>query len=282
MNAKLDSHLKWPAERFYWAVFDASILRGRRRGGEQLGFLFEPCVPQPLDELHVVYESLGEGRYLACAVDRAELAQLEENIETLTPQALPPFVVDEIEPSRLNFLTGQFTPPAVRRLERRWSQAAVLIVLLWVLTVTVGLGRRAAAVERQEELVSAQENDVYRVVLGQPTGVLPLPLQLEAKLRSLRQTRTPALQVQRPFDAALVLSELLGRWPDGLAVETDSIHITPDSIHVQCTLKSTAEVQKLASAVGELPGWRLLQPTIRSQVGSVRATVQLKREETNR
>ena len=278
MSTQSDHHVQWPAERFYWAVLDASVLpRGRRRR-EQLGFLFEPWVPQPLDELHAVYEALGDGRYLACAVDRAELEQLEANIETLTPSALPPFVDDKLEPCRLNLLTGQFTPPPVRRLERRWAQAAVMIVLVLVLLVTVGLGRRAGAVERREQLISAQEEDVYRVVLGQAMGVLPLPLQLEAKLRSLRQTRTPKLQGLEPFDAALVLGELLERWPDVLAVETDSIHITPDSIHLQCTLKSTAQVQQLASAVGELPGWKLLQPTIRSQLDTVRATVQLQRE----
>ena len=94
----------------------------------------------------------------------------------------------------------------------------------------------------------------------------------------MRQTRTPQGQVLEPSDAALVLSELLGRWPTALDLETDSIHITPDSIHVRCTLKSTAEVQQLASAVGELPGWKLLQPSIRTQQDSVVATLQLQRE----
>ena len=47
---------------------------------------------------------------------------------------------------------------------------------------------------------------------------------------------------------------------------------------MQCTVQSTAQVQQLASAVGALPGWKLLQPTIRTQQGSVRATIQLQRE----
>lgn len=278
MSAQPEHHVQWPAERFYWGVIDASVLPPRRRRREQLGFLFEPWVPQPFDELQAVYEPLGDGRYLACAVVRAELAQLGADIETLTPKEVPSFVVDKIEPGRLNLLTGCFTPPAVRRLERRWAQAAVLIFLVWVLSVAVGLGRRAGALERRAQRLSAQEENVYRVVLGPATGVLPRPLQLEAELRNLRQTRSPTARVLEPSDASLVLGELLGRWPDGLAVETDSIHITPDSIHLQCTLKSTAQVQQLASAVGELPGWKLLQPTIRSQADSVRATIQLQRE----
>ena len=87
-------HLQWPVERFYWAVIDASVLSsGWRPRREQLGFLFEPFVPQPLEELHVVYEPLADRRYLACAVDRAELQQeLAAEIVTLTPMALPPFV----------------------------------------------------------------------------------------------------------------------------------------------------------------------------------------------
>ena len=272
-----DRHLQWPPERFYWAVIDASVLTRRARS-EQLGFLFEPWVPQPLDELHAVYASLANRRYLACAVARTELENLPGDIETLTPAALPPFVEEDVEPGRLNLLTGPFAPPPVRRLERRWVQAVFLIFLVWVLSLTVGLERRARAERNAEQVTRAQEEDVYRAVLGSTTGVLPLPLQLEAELRALRQTRTPQGQVLEPFDAALVLSELLGRWPTALDLETDSIHITPDSIHVRCTLKSTAEVQQLASAVGELPGWKLLQPSIRTQQDSVVATLRLQRE----
>ena len=283
MSTQADRHLQWPPERFYWAVIDASVLTRRRARPEQLGFLFEPWVPQPLDELHVLYEPLADRRYLACAVVRGELEQeLEADIETLTPSALPPFVEEfvgeEVEPGRLNLLTGPLTPPAVRRLERRWAQAVFLVFLVWVLSLTVGLERRARAVEHAAQVTRAQEEDVYRAVLGSATGVLPLPLQLEAELRGLRQTRTPQARMLEPSDAALVLGELLGRWPAGLAEETDSIHITTDAIHVQCTLKISAQVQQLASAVGELPGWKLLQPTIRTQQDSVRATIQLQRE----
>lgn len=285
-SAPIERHVRWPPERFYWAVLDASILPkpGRIRP-QQLGFLLEPLVPQPLEELHAIFEALPDRRYLACALDRARLeAGLGPSVESLTPSALPPFVRDGIEAERLNLLTGPFTPEVVRRVERRRVHAAVLVGLALVLSISAGLDRRASAAGRAEARAGAREERLYREILGPSAAgaALPLPLLLESELRSLRQTRAAGVDVSAPADAARVLGELLGAWPKSLPVETDSIRVTPESIHVQGSLPTSGQAQELATAVSVLEGWVLRHPTIRAQASSVRATIQLTREEAPR
>ena len=80
-------------EQCYWEVLDASRLPGRTVSSEQLGFLLEPLVPRPLDELHVLYRPLSGRRYLACAVPLEVLeGQVDPRLTSLRPASLPSFL----------------------------------------------------------------------------------------------------------------------------------------------------------------------------------------------
>jgi len=282
MNDRSERVIEWPPERFYWAVLDPSILPRRlRRRREQLGYLLESFVPQPLEELQVVFAPLPRGRYLACAVDRSLLeAAIGPATVRLAPSSLPPFVQEALDPWSLNLLTGSLTPAPVRRLERRWTWLVAAAAVLATLVFTAGAERRARRAQRRAEGVVTSVDRRIQQVLGSASlrSPLPLDLQLEAELRSLRQTRAEEAP-GNAFDAAGALAGLLDLWPDSVHVETDSIHVTSSAVHVQGRLGSNEEAQELATAVSNLPGWRSMPPTIRATSQGVQATIQLQREE---
>ena len=284
MTSGDERSLRWPRERFYWGVLDASILP-RRPDAERLGYLFEPLIPQPFDELQAVYHPLPNRRYIACAITRAALADLAPAAVTLAPDALPDFVGDEIkarvDPARLNVLTGEFTPPAVRRARARLRMTASAVALLACGIAGLGFERRASAAQARSEALALWIEDVQRQVLGPQAALspLPLPLQLEAELRGLRRSRSEPEAVALPPDAAHDLVALLSRWPKELEVETDSVHVTDRSLHVQARFSESGDAQKLADALVDLPGWRLAQPSIQALEDGVRATIEFQRKE---
>ena len=119
MTTPLSNVLRWPPDRFYLAVLDAGVVPGRRRPStEQLGYLFESLVPQPLEELHAVYHPLGDRRYLACALPREALGEVDEAALSLSPDALPELVSDRVDPAELELLSGPYAPPRIRRVDR--------------------------------------------------------------------------------------------------------------------------------------------------------------------
>ncbi len=72
------AQVRWPAERFYWALLDGGLLprRGRRR--RQLGYLFERFVPGvAIEEVHAVYRAVpgARNRFLACGAPAEKLRE---------------------------------------------------------------------------------------------------------------------------------------------------------------------------------------------------------------
>jgi hypothetical protein len=276
-------HAHCPADQLYWAQLDASRVPGRIRR-DQLSYLLEPLVPQPLDELHAIYQPLPGRQYLAVAVAKEKLAAAcGPEMVTLTPAALPEFVQDEVHPDQLNLLTGPFTPAAIRRVRRRWLQCAALLIVVTCALVTWGFERRIRVEREARRVVAATNHAVYEQVLGPAFVRSPLPpdLQLESELRRLRRTRATDRAQQSfadisPADAALSLSKVLRRWPD-LYVQLESMHITSDAIHLQALVPDNRQAQALSSAFADLPGWQLDHPTVRSATVAVRVTLRLKR-----
>src|SRR5688572_9736838 len=110
-------HLRWPAERFYWAVLEAP---GWARSGPIADGLRGPLadeVPTSLD-LHGACAPLGDGTVLACAAPASEIEALRATALSLTPESLPDFARGRCDPSVLNLLTGPFEPLPVRRARR--------------------------------------------------------------------------------------------------------------------------------------------------------------------
>lgn len=256
----------WPAGRFYWAVLDASAIPGGGRPSrEQLGFLLEPLVPQPLEELHAVYRPLGNRRFLACAVPREALHEVEGEALSLRPDSLPEFVSESIDPGEINLLCGPHTPAAIRRESRRGWRLVAAFALASTTLLGVGLERRARAAERAAAgLFAATDAAVARALgdLAAPEG-LPATARLEAEWRTLSVTRGEGEVSRDERDAAVTLSRLLSLWPPGVAFEPESLHVNPDSIHLRGEASESQAVLDLQAALEKLEGWKVATPSLR-------------------
>ncbi len=286
-------HLRWPAEGFYWAVLDGSVLSsagrtGRTRLSQRLGYLFESVLPGlAIEEIHAVYRPLpaaGSGlRYLACGVPRAVLEQkVPPQAVTLTPDSLPSFVDDEIDPADFNLLTGLFLPKAARSLQRRWLMLVALVLIACASLIVLGIERRVHAAQDQLASIGTAKARVLEQVIG-PTAVgsgqssQPPELRLTAELRRLEQTRSADVGVSEVVDGSVVLNNLLVLWPNDLHAQTESLSITPGSIDIRARVPTMADAQRMADAFVPLKGWRLQQPQTESRREHIDATLRLVR-----
>lgn len=274
-------HLTWPAERFFWAVLDASVLsaartKGWKRSSQRLGYLFEGVLPGlAIEDVHAVYRRLrgpspgaGAGqRYLACGLTCSVLEQeVDPQAVTLTPGSLPSFVEEEeIEPNRINLLTGSFLAKPVRLLQRRWLLHACVILIACTSLIIFGLERRVHGMQDQINGVASAKWRIVEQLLGpvpsqSGAALQPWALRLTAELRRLQQTRSPDVGGTEMVDCSAILSDVLARWPNEVHALTDSLSITATSITIRAAVPTMADAQQLADAFVALPGWWLHQP----------------------
>ena len=274
-------HVRWPAERFYWAVLDgsplpgASWLAGRRRL-KQLGYLFENVIPGvAIEEIQAVYRQLPSSgrRYLACGVPRERLREeLDAQAVTLAPESMPSFIEEPLDPAELNLLTGPFLPQAIRTARRRLLPAAALLLAACSALLTLGLERRVRATEAEAQAVLAAWAAILQEVLGAgalQAGSQPPQLRLTAELRQLEQTRRDDPVANDIVDCAVVLGRLLSLWPSDLSTRTESIAVAPESLSLRATVANMADAQRLADALRPLSGWQLEQPQSEAQRDAV-------------
>lgn len=299
-------HLRWPAERFYWAILDASSLPGRptgrsRRQHERLGYLFESVLPGvTIEEVQAVYQRLpGDAkRVLACGVTRNVLEQeVDQCALTLSPQTAPAFVDERTEPAALNLLTGRFCPGAVRRAHRRLILSIALALTLCAVLVIVGLERRTSAQRRAHDDVLTTRTAILEQVLGSaapapgmgadiPGAGAGIPgagagaeLRMTAERRRLEQTRSHDGAVSEPHDSARVLAGLLGLWPSDVPAQTQSLLISSTSITIRAQVPGMTDAQRLADALARFRGWQLHQPQSESRRDHVQVTFRLGRNQ---
>jgi hypothetical protein len=290
MTRPTPRRLQWPAERFYWAVLDASVLPARARSGagrsaKRLGYLFENVVPGvPIEDVHSVYRRLKgrQRRFVACGVPCTVLEGVDPDAVTLRPRSLPSFIPEDLDPACLNVLTGPYLPGAVRRLRRRWRAHVGVMLVVCVGALLVGAERRVQAVQKQHDDVIAARALVLQQVLGPQAPATgssqPPELRLTAELRRLEQTRNPGVAIAQAANGSSILSELLSRWPGDVHARTESIVVAPTSITVRATVDTMADAQRFADAFVGLRGWRLRQPRSESRRGHVDVTLRFERE----
>ncbi|MEE8154272.1 MAG: hypothetical protein V3T53_04855 [Phycisphaerales bacterium] len=287
-------HLRWPADRFYWAILDtAGRLTGRsRRQHERLGYLFESVLPGvTIEEVHAVYQRLpGDAkRVLACGITRNVLEQeVDQCALTLSPQTAPAFVDERIEPVALNLLTGRFLPGPVRRAHRRLMLSIALVLTLCAVLVIVGLERRTSAQRRAHNDVFTARTAILEQVLG---STAPAPgkgagipgagaeLRMTAERRRLEQTRSHDVAVSELHDSARVLARLLALWPSDVPAQTQSLSISSTSITIRAQVPGMTDAQRLADALARFPKWQLHQPQSESRRNHVQVTLRLGRNQ---
>ena len=278
-------HLRWPAERFYWAILDTlpmpATVRSRR---ERLGYLFESVLPGvAIEEVQTVYQRLPDGakRVLACGLPKNELRDdVDAAAVTLTPDAAPGFLEGSVDLARLNLLSGSFLPQPVRHLRRRWLLHVCLLLTFCAALLVVGLERRNSLHRRTINDLTATHDTIIKQVLGSDvplpgTGVIPGAgeLRLIAQRRRLEQTRSDDLPISEVGNASAILARLLASWPQDLHTQTQSISIASSSITVRASLPTMADAQRLVDAFTSMNGWRLQQPQSEAQRDRVDVTL---------
>lgn len=281
MRHNRNHHLTLPPEQFYFASVEQSSRRRMRN--EQVLYAAEPYLPVPLEDVHTSIVTANDGTTIFCAVPRDVLASLPAATLTLRPAALPDCFEGIAQPEQFNLLTGPYEPRRVRRLRRGSSLLASFSILLLSTLIVTGFTRRAAALR---DAAAVREDAVHTVaqrVIESPPGAQStqqLFLQLTAELRGLRQTRAADIVDPELFDAPAILAELLALWPSDLIVRTESLNIARSQITVRADVQASTDVQRLADALAQLPGWQLQQPRVNATRDGAVCTITLVPGET--
>jgi hypothetical protein len=254
----------------------------QRRRREQLGFLFERYLPGSIEDVQAVYEPVrGSDQVLACALPRTDLDELLRNSSpvTLSPDALARPVQDALDGaasscSQLNLLVGTYEPAVVRRLRRHLGLVLISIIVLVGLSAILGLERRRVVLDARVGVVHEARAALLRPLL-ELRGGQPLDLALTEELRRLQQTRGAARTKLAVHEVTDDLQAVADAWPRSLPVRVESASVTQDAIVIRALLPSPADVQRLADALAEVPGWALEPPQVNVNESEVRATLQL-------
>ncbi|MBL8762586.1 MAG: hypothetical protein JNL50_14925 [Phycisphaerae bacterium] len=255
--------LTWPAERFYWATLPPGSIR--RDGVLPPGAieLVRDQVPVPMEQLHAVAvlatsrteEASGAGgvdHAIVCMIEREALRSLDPGALMLTPEMIPPCVLQALagtgddrvrstpSPSASLDAGPEASAPMVRVHENTASNECSPIDPSRLNLLTGEFEprafrshrhRRAAIVlgaiaiscvaisldlsRRAEQLWRIARDDTVaaRALLAQASGSgVPDAIALERELEQLRAIASPAGRAAS-FDAPRALAEIVGAWP---------------------------------------------------------------------
>lgn len=269
-----------PIDRLYWAIVEAPP-RGRRWRSDEIASLAEDVIPVSVEALHIIERRLRDGRTVVCAIERDDLESRCAGLPELIPAEVPDFVqsrVDEpLRPQDFDLLIGAFTPPEVRRAIRRLTITVAAIAALLGIALTAGFIVRGLAARRALETVDARRTEIVGAVMDQTaTGrpsALPPELRLVAELRELRSTRSSALPHLE--DPSSIASSALGAWPSGISARLDRAKIAPNTVSLEGWAKDSGDAQRVADALGAIPGVRLEPPQVRAGNDGVTFTIVL-------
>jgi len=263
--------VRWPAERFLWAVVDAPGMRSP-------GPVAPGLLPQLAEQVHVepdalaaVAAPLGGGRALVCAVERSSLAAVGTKVLRLTPAELPGCVAAEegmVRPEALDLLVGEHLPASVRRNGRLRHAAIAGCLTLCGLLAALGLSRRAGAWDAQAR-DAAQRTSLITGMIDPDATLADLPyLADEAVQQSASLNGLASLAPVAP-----TLAEMLEAWPAGSSPSSVAI----DGESILATALVTGDPGEFLAALRPPPGWRLLEPRLGSLGEATQITVSMER-----
>jgi len=268
-------HIRWPADRFYWAIVDrvpAGVHgRGRARD-EAVRFLFEHVTPVPVDDLAIAVQKIGHGNdgpWLVCGVERVRLAEsVTPATVSLTPAEIPAFLskAGHVNPKSLNVLTGADAPPAVQRVVRSTQQICMIGLILGAGLLAVGLELRTAHLRSLRDEMSAAREQIIETVFGDTASPLPPELRLTAEIRAL--DRAPV--TVRDTDAARTMEGMFEHWPDQRSIRVYGLTVTSQMIAIEAQCDNVQSAQDLVTSLRGMPGWRAESPSIQNREDGTR------------
>lgn len=246
--------VRWPADRFYWALIEAPT---QRPGPLAPGLLLDlqEHVPIDVSVLHAVgvpvpATTLGKTlRTLVCAVPREALRELEGSALTLTPLAAPDGLgAGNVVPLEgFNLLVGDFEPPSVRRRRTLAHAVSMAGVIALAALVAIGLSRRTAALTRS---------------VSEPVAAAAAVQVSPAQLAALRAFAARAATEPVPLDAAAPLAALLRVWPTaGAGRRTEEVQsLAVDARRIALTVSVEGDPAEFLALVRAPEGFTLEQP----------------------
>lgn len=290
--------LRWPAHRFWWAILEAELPPSRRdRNARPLspGLLLalEPELPIPIDEVHAVDLPLWDGRVLACAAARDDLAALSAHVVSLTPTSVPEFLHDEVPADvarRLNVLVGEFAPAPLRARSRRTHALAAITGSLLVAAACLGLIRRAQHWSALADTDDARIAETLRTassllppgstgfmgdgdLRGESKGTLD-PDRLALVVQRQRAVALRQKTLQAPRDAATDLAAILAAWPSTKGTQVHSINIT--LVDASLALSVEGDPAPLLASFVPPAGWRMDEPRLNASDRLTRVNIVLR------
>ncbi len=279
----------WPAERFYWATLPAEIIR---RDGVLSPGAIEAArdqIPAPMGHLHAVAITIDRARDangpggvagdsqsggssgIVCAIERDWLRALDPAALSLAPESIPACLVSHgsgsIDLARLNLLTGEFEPRAIRSHRHRRAAIVLGAIAISCAAVAFDLARRAELLRR----AALDDAAAVRAVLAQASlasdSGTPDALALERELEQLRAIASGAGR-GASFDAPEALTEIVGAWPSADGALPQSLNVRADASTI--TVRTAGAPAAFLSAWKTPAGWSSAEPRVQagSQSGS--------------
>ncbi len=260
-------HLRWPPERFLWALLDAPGWTKCGRVPEGLLAALEDELPVAVEAMHAVCAPAGGGSLIVCAARRADLAGLEGSVLSLSPASLPEFARGSCEPTRLNLLIGAYEPSLVRRSRARTGALFAVTVLIASALLSVGLSRRAQAWRVGANLNRESARQVLATMVA--PGVDPA-----SEIDRLRRANEAALRDRAPADAALSLAAVLRGWPAQVSCATHSIAVGPTGATLSLDVRG--DPTPFLASLQPPSGWLLDEPRLNSTERGTRLSLRLR------
>lgn len=265
-------HLRWPAERFYWAELRVDLPTKARVTSPSIRAVldeaFEPHVPVDFSDVAPAYMKLAEGTVLACAVPISSIEQDAPHAITLAPESLPAVLGDSGagDPADLNVLTGPHTPIAVVHAERKRAFALSTCAAGVLVLLCLGLWLRLARADNELAAARAAAVQISRspVAAAIPAGLLPFDQRAFAELARLRATRSASARTG-VTDAAALLEPVLRRWPAQAKARATELSVGPSGVTIGAIVNTPTDADRLVTAFAQSPGWQAPRSEINTQ-----------------
>ncbi len=249
-----------PSNTCAFALLDAPS--GSRKDAQlELLYAFEAVLPQPVDEMQVVFSKPIDGKVVGCACDREIVQGFRSTAEMLIPQSVPEWLgvqITDNQRRQLNLLTGSMRPTSSLNRDRVSAKMVCFALIAMMLMVVFGVNRRINTIESQRAIVDEQIADLYDGVLPRSTGpnTLPNAIRFAALLNQVRATRTGAVQLSKQ-DLVADLAGIFEQWPNEIDVQVRSLIMSTDMIRVELSVQDNELAAQVILHLDQLPEWEI-------------------------
>lgn len=234
---------------------------GSKEAQLEMLYAFEAVLPQPVDEMQVVFSNPIDGKVVGCACDRKIVQGYRSTTEILIPQSVPEWLGIEITDSQrrqLNLLNGSMRPTSSLNRDRLTAKMICFASIAMLLMFVLGVNRRINTIESQRAIVDEQVAQMYDEILPRSTGpnTLPDAIRFAAMLNQAHATRTGAVQFSQR-DLTADLAGIFKQWPNEIGVQVRSLIMSADSIRLELSMQDNEIAAQMIQRLDQLPEWEI-------------------------